>query len=230
MDPIFLLLLFLIMFGLFTIAFLMFNILLTNKINSVYSEPESTSIEQTESESQLLLSESDEIAEIESSEDRLLSINTESEDCTKSKEIRKEIRKNHQLDEDGQRLDGKELMNYSDEDDVYGKCVQPYVHEACTQYARCTNSPYLDSGCYIQSNDGLVVGCPAKCCNSEPLSEESSSETEVDVDGEEATAAAAAEPVAGAAEPADGPAETALEGDDPELEGFSNYKWFSKNY
>jgi len=224
MDPIFLLLLFLIMLGLFTIAFLMFNILLTNKINNVYSELESKSIEQTESESQLLSSESDAIAEIESSEDRLLSINTESEDCSKSKEIRKEIRKNRQLDEDGQRLDGKELMNYSDEDDVYGKCVQPYVHEACTQYARCTDSHYLESGCYIQSNDGLVVGCPAKCCNSEPLSEESSSETEVDVDGEEEATAA------GAAEPALEEEATAAGAAEPTLEGFSNYKWFSKNY
>ena len=116
MDPIFLLLLFLIMLGLFTIAFLIFNILLTNKINNVYSELESTPTEQTELESQLLSSESDVYSEIESSDDRLLSINTESEDCSKSKEIRKEIRKNRQLDEDGQRLDGKELMNYSAKD------------------------------------------------------------------------------------------------------------------
>ena len=209
MDIILLVLLFLIMLSIFTLVFLSLNIVLTKKINIDYSKSESTHEATYESTSESTYEATSEATSEEETnlETQYLteseSTNLESsenESCNKSKEIRQEIRNNNNLNENGERIDGEVLMDYSDKDDVYGLCVQPFVHEACTEYARCTDSHNLKSGCYVESEDGLVVGCPAKCCNSEILSEESNLEEESQIEEESS------------------------------LEGFLNYnKWFSNN-
>tara|TARA_B100001094_G_scaffold96601_1_gene92597 strand:+ start:3798 stop:4391 length:594 start_codon:yes stop_codon:yes gene_type:complete len=195
---------------------------LTKKINIDYSKLESTyevtsevtSEEETNLEIQYLTES--ESTNLESSEN---------ESCNKAKEIRQEIRKNNNLNENGERIDGKVLMDYSDKDDVYGSCVQPFVHEACTKYARCTDSHNLKSGCYVQSEDGLVVGCPAKCCKSEPLSEEASPLEDEDspVEVEDSPVEAEDSPV----EVEDSP----VEAEDSPVEGFLNYKkWLTPQF
>ena len=222
MDLILLVLLFLIMLALFTLVFLSFNILLTNKMNNNSLELESTSEEETNLEIQYVTES--ESSNSESSENGLSSNHIRQEEsCNKSKEIRQEIRKNNILNENGERLDGKVLADYSDNDDVYGSCVQPFVHEACTKYARCTDSHDLKSGCYIKSKHGFIVGCPAKCCNSEPLTEEESPL-------EEESQLEEASPIEDEESPIEDE-ESPIEDEDSPVEGFLNYKkWFKPQF
>ncbi len=180
MNIISLVILFLVMLAFFTILFISLNIILTNKMNSPSSKSESTS----ESTSEGINVEVQYVNESESKPIDYVQVDntllTEDQSCNKATQIRQEIINNSSLNDNGERLDGKELMDYSGNDDVYGSCIadglEPSVHLACKKYAKCTEHPDLKSGCYVQSNDGYTYGCPAKCCNFVALTEESSTE------------------------------------------------------
>ncbi len=176
MNIISLVILFLVMLVFFTILFISLNIILTNKMNSPSSKSESTS-EGINVEVQYVNESESEPIDYVQVDNKLL---TEDQSCNKATQIRQEIINNNDLNENGERLDGKELMDYSENDDVYGSCIadglEPSVHLACKKYAKCTEHPDLKSGCYVQSNDGYTYGCPAKCCNFVALTEESSTE------------------------------------------------------